>query len=294
MFAKILMFLIGFCVFVPVAVWAVPLPREIVSVSLMTDEYLVNLVPAQRILALSRDADNSELSNITQQAREVRGRARMNIEQLLKLSPDLVLAPDWADQDSVKFLQSQGIRVIVVPTPHTWAQVLALVSQLGQELGAETRARQWLAKLNNQVKQLKRVRHEVTLSKAQRPSFLEYDEWGSSMSKGTLWPDIIRLAGVLNAGESLQPGAWGYAPLSLERLLELNPDWLVLPSEEALKQFGELSWLKHLQADPLFSQLSAVKHNRLLFLPERWKTATSPYILQAALAIQHAAYPNFS
>ena len=288
------MLLTGFVVSIPAVAQAVSIPHAIVSVSLMTDEYLVNLVPVQRILALSQDADNSELSNITQQARAVRGRARMNIEQLLKLSPDLVLVPDWADQDSVKFLQSQGIRVVTVPTPHTLAQVLGLVLQLGKQLGVETRARQWLVDLNNQMKQLKRVRQEVTLSLEQRPSFLEYDEWGASMSSGTLWPDILRLAGVRNAGESLQPGAWGYAPLSLEKLLELNPDWLVLPSEKALKQFGDLSWLKHLQADPLFSQLSAVKHKQLLFLPERWKTATSPYILKAALAIQHAAYPNFS
>ncbi len=294
MFAKILVFLTGFWVFGPAVVHAVSIPHAIVSVSLMTDEYLVNLVPVQRILALSQDADNSELSNIRAQAKAVRGRARMNIEQLLKLSPDLVLAPDWADQDSVKFLRSQGIRVIVVPTPHTWNQVLALVLNLGQQLGVETRARQWLVELNNQVKQLNRVSHEVTLSKAERPSFLEYDEWGASMSKGTLWPAILRLAGVRNAGERLQPGAWGYAPLSLEKLLELNPNWLVLPSEEALKQFGDLAWLRHLQTDPLFSQLSAVKHNQVLFLPERWKTATSPYILQAAIAIQHAAYPNLS
>ena len=293
MFAKILVFLTTFGILTS-AVQAGAIPRAIVSVSLMTDEYLVNLVPLQRILALSQEADNPELSNVTQQAKAVPGRARMNIEQLLKLSPDLVLAPDWADHDSVRFLQSQGIRVVTVPTPHTWSEVLALVLQLGQQLGVETRAHQWLAELENQVELLKRVRQAVNIPPGQRPSFLEYDEWGASMSKGTLWPDILRLAGVRNAGKSLQPGAWGYAPLSLEKLLELNPDWLVLPSEEALKQFGELSWLKHLQADPLFSQLSAVKHDHVLFLPERWKTATSPYILQAAFAVQHVAYPNFS
>ncbi len=274
--------------------WAESLPKAIVSVSLMTDEYLVNLVPPERILALSQDADNPELSNVTQQAKSVRFRARLNLEKLLALAPDLVLVPDWADRDSVQFLKAQGIPVDIVPTPRTWKEVLALVTTLGKTLGAQDRALQWLKDLKAQVAQLKRIRQEVGLALAERPQFLEYDEWGASMSQGTLWPDILHLAGVRNAGESLKPGPWGYAPLSLEKLLEINPDWLVLPSQEALKQFGELSWLKHLQDDPLFSQLSAVQKHQILFLPERWKTATSPYILKAARAIQHAAYPNLS
>ncbi|NNM68161.1 MAG: ABC transporter substrate-binding protein [Spirochaetales bacterium] len=265
-------------------------PHAIASVSLMTDEYLVNLVPPSRIAALSLDADNPELSNIVQQARLVQGRVRLDAERLLQINPDLILAPDWADPREIQFLRDRGLKVEVVQTPRTWSQVLGLVVRLGQILKVPDRARRWLASIQRRVSILRQRSADVPLEN--RPTFLEFNEWGTSMTKGSLWPSILRLAGVRNAAADLQADRWGEAPLSLETLLTLNPDWLVLPSEASLKLFGRASWLSHLRADPVYSQLKAVRQGHVLELPERWKTTTTPYILEAAEVISHAAYPN--
>jgi iron complex transport system substrate-binding protein len=266
-------------------------PHAIASVSLMTDEYLVNLVPISRIAALSFDADNPELSNIVDQARAVPNRVRLDVEKLLQLNPDLVLAPDWADPQQIQFLRARGLRVEVVQTPRTWTQVLGLVVHLGRILKVPDRAQDWLNSINRRVAWLRERSAEIP--QGSRPTFLEFNEWGTSMTKGSLWPAILRLAGVKNAGEGLKADRWGEAPMSLETLLALNPDWLVLPSEASLRLFGRTSWLAQLRKDPVYSQLKAVRLGHVLELPERLKTTTTPYILEAAEVISHVAYPNF-
>lgn len=263
-------------------------PSRVVSLSLMTDEFVTALLPTQRILALSRAVDDPVLSNAVEAARGIKGRAWLNLELLVALAPDLILAADWADTDALDFLRKKGYPVSVVKTPRSWAEVKATIVHLGDQLDTPGAARELLANLAFQEAELERVRKKIT-----RPvTVLEYNSFGSSMAAGTLWDDMTTMAGVKNQAQGLRTDAYGYAPLSREMLVRLDPDWLVLPSEEALGVYGQPGLLDQWRADPLFRSLGAVRAGRLLFLPESLKTSTSHAVLGAALALQRAAYPD--
>lgn len=266
---------------------ALPASR-VVSLGLMTDELVTALLPPQRILALSRAVDDPVLSNALEAARSIKARAWLNLELLVSLNPDLILAADWADTDALAFLRQKGYAVYVVKTPRTWAEVKAAVLELGGYLGVPQAARDLLAQLASQEAELERVRRKIN-----KPvTVLEYNSFGSTMGGGTLWDDMAALAGVKNLARGLNTDAYGYAPLSREMLVRLDPDWLVLPSEEALEVYGQPGLLAQWRADPLFRGLGAVRAGRLLFLPESLKTSTSHAVLGAALALQRAAYPD--
>jgi iron complex transport system substrate-binding protein len=212
----------------------------------------------------------------------------MNLELLLSLKPDLVVASDWTDPDGLDFLRTHGIPVTVVKTPRTWSDVKKRIGDLGSILGAQGRASSLLASLAARERALAAVRDRVT-----RPlSVLEYNSFGSSMGSGTLWDDLLTLAGVKNASGALAGDRYGYAALPIEMLVTLDPDWLVLPSQGALDAYGKADFLRNLQKDPVFRNLKAVKTGRILYLPEALKTSTSQAALGAAEAIQHAAYPD--
>lgn len=261
---------------------------RVVSLSLMTDELVTALLPPQRILALSRAVDDPVLSNAVEAARPVKARAWLNLELLVSLAPDLILAADWADTDALAFLRKKGYAVYVVKTPRTWTEVKTSVQELGGHLGVPQAARDLLAQLASQEAELERVRRKIT-----RPvTVLEYNSFGSTMGGGTLWDDMTALAGVKNLAQGLNTDAYGYAPLSREMLVRLDPDWLILPSEEALEVYGQPGLVAQWKADPLFRGLGAVRTGRLLFLPESLKTSTSHAVLGAALALQRAAYPD--
>jgi iron complex transport system substrate-binding protein len=263
-------------------------PSRVVSLTLMTDEFLAELLPPPRIRAFSRSIDDPVLSNAVAAGQRVPGRAWLDLEVLVALKPDLVLAADWSDAGALDFLRSKGYRVVTVATPRSWVDVKARIRELGTTLEAGDRAQILLDRLGTQEKALERVRRQVS----QPVSVLEYGPFGSSMAGGTLWDDLCALAGVKNAAAGLPVDAYGYAPLSRELLLRLNPDWLVLPTAEALVSYGQGEFLKSLQSDPLYRDLKAVKSGHLLFLSESLKSSTSHAALGAASALQHAAYPN--
>lgn len=263
-------------------------PRAVVSLTLMTDEFLADLLPPDRILAYSRSVDDPVLSNAVAAAKAVKGRASLNLESLVTLAPDLILAADWSDAGDLAFLRQKGYAVYVVKTPRSWAEVQARISDLGRLLSRSEAADQLLTRLAARTADLEKVRRLVT-----KPvTFLEYNSFGSSMGSGTLWNDMTALAGVVNLAASLPVDAYGYAPISRELLVKLDPDWLVLPAPETLAAYGQADFLQSLQADPLYRGLRAVRSGRVLFLSEALKTSTSHAVLGSASVLQHAAYPD--
>ena len=263
-------------------------PQAVVSLTLMTDEFLSELLPPDRIRAYSRAVDDPVLSNAAVRARAVRSRAWINLEQLVSLGGDLIVAADWADGADLDFLRQKGMAVYSVKTPRSWADVRGRLADLGAVLGTQDRASEILGGLTLREARLAdrraRVVHPVSL--------LEYNSFGRSMGPGTLWDDLLRLAGVTDAAAGLGGDQFGYALLSKEVLVRLNPDWLVLPSAGALSAYGKSAFLDDLKADPLYRSLGAVKAGRILFLSEALKTTTSQAALGAAEAIQNAAYPD--
>jgi len=262
-------------------------PQAVVSLTLMTDEFLADLLTADRIRAFSRSVDDPVLSNAVAAGKKVKGRAWLNLESLVNYHPDLILAAEWSDSGDLDFLRKKGYTVYVVKTPRSWAEVKERLFSLGELLSCREAAQSILARLKDR---------EVDLARkaAQVPSVtvLEYNSFGSSMAAGTLWNDMTALAGLTNLSALLPVDDYGYAPLSRELLIKLDPDWLVLPSPEALTSYGQSGFLQELQTDPLYQGLKAVKSGRIIFLSEALKTTTSHAVLGAAEALQHAAYPD--
>lgn len=261
--------------------------NRIVSLTLMTDEFLVELADPESILALSRSVDDPVLSNAVFPAKSVKGRAWLDLEILVALKPRLILAADWSDAGALEFLRSKGFAVAILKTPRTWAEVKARIVEVGDLVGRPQAAQALLGRLALREEALK-----ARASQATPQTVLEYNSFGSSMSKGTLWNDMVALSGLVNLASTLPVDGYGYAPLSRELLLRLDPDWLVLPSADALSAYGQSDFLLDLQSDPLYRGLKAVKSGQILFLAEALKTTTSHAVLGSAEALQHAAYPH--
>jgi len=258
------------------AVPATPAQR-VVSLTVMTDEFLSELLPPDRILAFSRSVDDPEMSNAVQAAKAVKGRAWLDLESLIAMRPDLILAADWSDSADLDFLRQRGFAVYAVRTPRTWPEVKEAIASLGSLLSRPEAAHALLDRLNARERALAAVRARV----AAPVSVLEFDG-SSSLSRGTLWNDMVELAGLANAAAGLDADRYGFAPLSREMLFRLDPDWLVLSGQTA----------DTLRTDKLYRGLKAVRLGHLLTLSDAVTTTTSQAALQAAQILQHAAYPD--
>jgi iron complex transport system substrate-binding protein len=80
-------------------------------------------------------------------------------------------------------------------------------------------------------------------------------------------------------------------PLSKETLLVIDPDILVLPGWTYDDPKGAETFFAKTTTDPVLKALSAVKNGRAVMMPERLKTATSQYLVDAVEWLAKTAYP---
>lgn len=198
-------------------------PR-VVSINMCTDQLVLALADREQILGLSHLAGDPALSWHWQQAGGLPALAGQ-AEEVLPLKPDLVLTATLARSQTRALLTRQGQRVETFASALTIAEVKAQIAQAGQLLAQEARAAAANARIDAALASLKSAgRGNATL----RILPLERRGWVSG--RDSLIADVLAEAGLTNLGAEASVGG---ALISLERLVSLKPDALLLSSGNA-------------------------------------------------------------
>ena len=88
-----------------------PQPRRIVSLTIRSDEILMELAEEGTVIALSKWADDPVASNISEAAKQIPLRALPSEEMILGMKPDLVVASQSQPYDLIYRLRSLKIPV---------------------------------------------------------------------------------------------------------------------------------------------------------------------------------------
>ncbi len=265
-------------------------PVRIASLTLMTDEILLDMIGPERLVAVTTMADDPGISNIAGRVGRGPARLALNVERLVALAPDLVFVASWSDADSVRQLRDAGLAVYRVGSPRSIVEVERTIKEIGRVVGAPERA---LALVRGMDETLARVSARVDgLKPGQRLRVLDYDLAGSSFGAGSSWDDVVQRAGCVNAADGLPTDAWGEASLSQEKLIELDPDIIVLPGWRWEDPQGARKAYESFVRDPAFRVLKAVRGGRVLLADERRRLATSQYAAGAVEDLARFAYPE--
>jgi iron complex transport system substrate-binding protein len=97
---------------------------------------------------------------------------------------------------------------------------------------------------------------------------------------------------MVNAVGGRAADAWGQIPLSKEKLLEIDPDVLFLPSWVYGEPGGAESFRRQTLADPALRGLKAIKSGKVYPIPGRLTQTTSQYVAQAIEFLARTAYPE--
>ena len=108
--------------------------RRIVSLNLCTDQILLELVPRNRIAALSWLAGDGNVSAVAGELKGIKLIAG-GAEEVLALDPDLVLASPYAATPTVELLKRLGRRVEMVPFATDFAMIRSTVRQVAAAVG---------------------------------------------------------------------------------------------------------------------------------------------------------------
>jgi len=264
-------------------------PARIVSLTMFTDEVLLELVEPARILAVTTFAADPAISNVVEKAKAVPQKLAMNVEILVAMKPDLLFVANWTEADKVKQLRDAGIPVYLTGTGVTVTQIQEKIARIGQLVGEPAKAKKLVDAMSTRLAAVEKRLAKVPAD--ERLSVVDYTVWGAAQGKGSSWDEIVRRAGLVNAVADIAADEWGQVPLSKESLLGIDPDLLVLPGWTYDDPKGAEAFFAKTTTDPVLKALSAVKNGRAVMMPESLKTATSQYLADAVEWLAKAAYP---
>ncbi|MEG6585156.1 ABC transporter substrate-binding protein [Dendrosporobacter sp. 1207_IL3150] len=263
-------------------------PQRIVSLSIGTDEILVDLVPIERIAALSAISEDTNISCITEQAKLVANKVRANPEQIIALQPDLVLIPDWHSGELIQILRDAGVNVYVYHTPTNIEEVKQSITELARVLGAEARGTTVITKMDRELAAVTERVHSIPHN--ERKTVIRFTLMGGTDGKGSLFEDMCKLAGV-NNGASLAC-LNSHDILSKEQIVQINPDVFIMPTWDYSGKTDMKKYYDDIRNDPGLQAVKAIQNDRLVAADGKYQDSSSQYIVYGIRDIANAAYPQ--
>jgi iron complex transport system substrate-binding protein len=200
---------------------ASPGPQHVMSLSMCTDDLLLELLPTERIASItyySRDPSNSYQ---WPQAAKVRVNAG-TIEEVLAEKPDLVLAGTYTTPAARSLLKKLDLPLLEVPPAADFDEIRAVTRLVARALRREAAGEALIAKMDATLQELAASKPPLNIRVA------AWGEGGSIPGKGTLFDAILRAAGGVNIASSVDDA--GYTSFDVEQLLMAHPDVLAYAS----------------------------------------------------------------
>ncbi len=195
------------------------------------------------------------------------GDMRTNVEAVVALRPDLVVADGVLNRRFVPALERLKLPLLVIE-PKTWLDVARVIHLLGMATGHEKQAEQI-------VRQFRQAEREARSRTANSPKpgvlfTLNVEPLPMWVAGRNLFvDDMIRLAGGRNVAAD---GGENYYPLSAEALVTRNPDIIITTVPE--------DRLSPLREHPVLKRLKAVQENRVYSVDSNWFVRPTPRLLK--------------
>lgn len=196
-------------------------PRRIVSLNPCLDLLLVNLADREQVAALSHYARDKDSSTIAALA-ETFPVTYESAEEVMALSPDLVLTSRHSDLATRNALSRLNIRTELFSEPQNVAQSLAQVRTVARLVEQEARGEEVVARI------------EAALAAAAPPPgavpvpALIFQRNGFSSGRGTLVDEMMTRTGFVNVADRYGLSWWSNVPL--ERVVA-DPPAVLLAGE---------------------------------------------------------------
>ena len=252
-------------------------PNRIISLAPSVTEMLFAIGAGAQVVGVTQFCD------FPAEARQkaMVGYANPNLESLVALEPDLIVAPqEFLKPDLIGKLEQLKIPVFML-ADRTVEDVFAHIQTLGRMLDRSTEATALGMDLRQQVA---RVKARTQGAEPVRVLYVLNSEPLITVGPGSFIDQLIGLAGGVNvATKSATP----YPRLSMEVVLQENPEILVFPTgkAEGISESEQQTWRK-------WSTLTAVKRGNLRQIPADLLNRPGPRIGKALELLADLFHPS--
>ena len=265
-------------------------PKRVVSLNCGVDEILLDLLPPERIAALSARADDPGICAAVDKAKTVEKRVQSRtVEAILSLNPDLVVMPDWIGMDLVNGLRAVGVPVYVFKTPESLTDIQDTIRKIAEAVDANGQGNELITAMQKKLERVQQITKKVPDDK--RQTIIPLSLMGSFGGKGTTFDDMCNYANVTNGVSAA--GVAKKSAIAKEMIVKMDPDVFIIPTWDFEESGKAANFIKEIKSDPALSTVKAIKNDRLVKVHDAYLYAASQYAANAVEEIAQAAYPDY-
>lgn len=232
--------------------------KRVIAASKTVAEYLSLF--NQKLVGIAKQEN---LPDVYKDVEKVGSPRKLNLELMISLKPDLVIANETSRKDIEESLSSQNIETFFIDSS-SYDSVFENIELVGEKLGQSEKSNDIVKDLKSNEKKLLDMASPL---KGKKVAIL----FGTGdnfqlMTKNTYIGDLLNLLGIENIAEDNSGENAKYLPYSLENIVSSNPDY-ILTLAHGNKEQAEKIFSEEFEKD-LWENVDAVKNNRLIHLDD--------------------------
>ncbi|EDS77877.1 periplasmic binding protein [Clostridium botulinum C str. Eklund] len=250
-------------------------PKRIVSIAPNITETIFALGRGNKLVGRTDYCDYpKEVNNIT----SIGSLTQPNIEKIVELKPDVVIASTHFKKDVLTKLEKMNIKVVVLYGPETFDGVYDTINKVGEVMNAKSEANKLVLDMKKKVDSITdKVKNK---NKPKVYYVVSYGKMGDFTSGGdTFIGNMIEMAGGNNVASDVK--GWKY---SVEKLVEKNPDIIICS-----KYFDAKKGIKE---TPGYKDLKAVKDGKLIEIDNNLPDRQGPRVVEGLEALAKIIHPE--
>lgn len=264
-------------------------PQRVISLSISTDEIILDLLPPERIAGITKLADQPSISNVVDKAKKIPNRVYGNSpESLLKLKPDLIILPDFIKPEVITTLRDFGLKVYVYKTQKNIDEVRKIIRDIGKLVGEEQKAQVLIDGMNQRLAKIQSRLKDIPEDKQKRIIYIRSN--GAYYMKESSFHDICRYAAAKDATIDLKLDQAG--PVGKEQIVLLNPDAFIVVDYNYDGRHAAAIHVKEILSDPAYHNTKAYKNKEIYVLPGNHMLGLAHYIAYGVEDMAKVLYPE--
>lgn len=256
-------------------------PEAVVSMVPSNTEIMYELGLGKKMVGVS------DFDNYPEEAAEVEkiGGQEFNVEKIISLQPDLVLAHEsglGVGDAGLQQLRDAGVKVFVVNNAVSFDEVYETITVIAQATGATEEAERVVTEMEVQVDEIEELASAVEEPKS---VFLEVGSQPDiyTTGKGTFMDEMLTIMNAENVAGDLE----GWVSMDPEAIVSANPDVIITTEggyvEDAVEQIKSRSG---------FAEVTAVKEDAVYSLDSDMLTRSGPRLPEGLMEMAKAVYPE--
>ena len=256
-------------------------PQRIISLAPSNTEILYALGLADKVVAVT---DYDDYPSEVKDKPSIGGYSNPNIEKIVSLSPDLILADSIQKTEVIPQLEAKGLTVFALD-PQNLDGVTQAITLVGEITGADQAAAKLVSQMQSQINEITDKTKNLSVEQKPRVFYIVwYDQSGiMTAGSGTLENELISLAGGVNIAGNLS----SYPDISLEAVVAADPEVIIVGSAVGMETSSQFA-----KTDPILAETSARQNNRIYEVDIGLTGRTGPRLVMGLQQFAEAIHPE--